>query len=90
MPLKRRSSLFLGARNTSDAGPLVRENSTNSTASAASSASAASNTDPDTTIIPAANEEDEREDHGQQLQSGDDPLRFLLKRPWGCPAGMPS
>ena len=60
MPLKRRSSLFLGARNASDVGPPVRENSTNSTASTASSASAASNTDPDTTIIPAANEEDER------------------------------
>ena len=56
MPLKRRSSLFLGARNTSDVGPPVRENSTNSTASAGSTAS----TDPDTTIIPAANEEDER------------------------------
>ena len=68
MPLKRRSSLFLGARNTSEGGPPIqREDSTNSTASAASAASAASSADPDTTIIPVANEENERKQR-QRLQ----------------------
>ena len=72
MPLKRRSSLFIAPRNTSDGGPpppppIERENSTNSTASAASSASTASNADPDTTMIPAANEENERKQR-QRLQ----------------------
>merc|ERR1719188_2575868 len=61
MPLKRRSSLFVARNNSANANALERENSSNSTASSASTA------EPDTTIIPGADEDHERRQR-QRLQ----------------------
>ena len=79
MPLKRRSSLFVARNNSANANALERENSSNSTASSVSTA------EPDTTIIPGADEDHERRQR-QRLQK-----RNSFGVPGGgAPAGGPS